>query len=384
VAAEVAASLVLLVGAGLFLRSFQRLSAIDPGVETAGVAAMLVAASPTRYPTPDEQRAVFDRITQRVAALPGVQAVGLCDCRPPDYGRSAGRVEVEGGTTDVREMPNAFQLRAGANYFAALRIPVLAGRAFTATDRAGAPAVVVVNETFARRHLGAAAPATAIGRRVSFGSEEWRTVVGVVADVHYDGLAAPVDPTVYYPFAQDPFLGMEMFVRASGDPMRLIPSIRAAVLEIDPELPVSRVRAVAADVARSIAAERFNTVLLSLFAAIAFALAAIGIYGVVAYGVTQRRHEMGVRIALGAQRRDVVRLVVTRALRPVTAGVLLGLATAVAATRVVQGLLYGTSAQDPATYAAVAALLLGIGAVAAYAPSRRAAAADPVSALRAE
>lgn len=166
--------------------------------------------------------------------------------------------------------------------------------------------------------------------------------------------------------------------------MRLIPSIRAAVLEIDTELPLSRVAAVEADVAKSIAGQRFNTVLLALFAGIAFALAAIGIYGVVAYGVTQRRHEMGVRIALGAQQRDVVRLVVVRALRPVAAGVALGIAVAVMATRVAQGLLYGTSPHDPATYTAMAALLLVVAALAAYAPSRRAATADPVSALRAE
>ncbi|MFN2566143.1 MAG: ADOP family duplicated permease [Gemmatimonadaceae bacterium] len=385
VAAEVAASLVLLVGAGLFLRSFQRLSDVDPGVEPAGVAAMLVAVSPTKYADAERQRAVFARITERVAALPGAHAVGLCDCRPPAYGRTAGAMRVEGGATSIAEMPNAFQLAADGGYFAALRIPVLAGRAFTSADRAGSLPVVVVNRTFARRHLGAAADgAAAVGRRVAFGDTVWHRVVGVVADVHYNGLAAPVDPTVYYPFAQWPAPGMEMFLRTTGDPLRLVPAIRRAVLEVDSELPISRVAALEADVAKSIAGERFNTAILGLFAAIAFALAAIGIYGVVAYGVTQRRHEMGVRIALGAQRRDVVRLVVGRALRPVAGGVIVGLGAAIATTRVVRGLLYGTSPHDPATYAAVAALLTGVAALAAYAPSRRAAAADPVAALRAE
>jgi putative ABC transport system permease protein len=383
VAAEVAASLVLLVGAGLFLRSFQRLSAVDSGVESTGVVAMLAAASPTKYPDAERQRAIFDRITERVAAIPGVQAIGLCDCRPPDYARSAGSVQIEGGATDARELPNAFQIRAGANYFGVLRIPVLAGRAFTAADRAGAPLVVVVNRTFARRHLGTDA-AGAVARRVSFGADEWRTIVGVVDDVRYNGLAAPVDPAVYYPFAQDPFLGMEMFVRTAGDPLRVVPAIRRAVLDVDPELPISRVAALEADVAKSIAGERLNTTLLALFATIAFALAAIGIYGVVSYSVTQRRHEMGVRVALGAQRRDVIRLVVVRALRPVAAGVAIGLVAAVVTTRVAQGLLYGTSPHDPTTYAAMATLLLAVGALAAYAPSRRAATADPVSALRAE
>jgi predicted permease len=383
VAAEVAASLVLLVGAGLFLRSFERLRAVDAGVEPTGVVAMLVAASPTRYEEPERRRAVFDRIVEQVASIPDVHAVGLCDCRPPSYARSAGSVRIEGGTTDPRELPNAFQIRAGANYFGAMRIPVLAGRAFSAADRAGAPLVVVVNRAFVRRYL-TTEPASAVGRRVSFGGDDWRTIVGVVDDVRYSGLAAPADPTVYSPFAQDPFVGMEMFVRTGGDPLRVVPAIRRAVLEVDPELPISRVAAVEADLAKSIAGDRFNTAMLALFAAVAFALAVIGIYGVVAYGVTQRRHEMGVRIALGAQRGDVVRLVVTRALRPVTAGVVIGLAAAVAATRVAQGLLYGTSPHDPVTYGLVAVLLLGVGGLAAYAPSRRAASADPVSALRAE
>jgi putative ABC transport system permease protein len=274
-------------------------------------------------------------------------------------------------------------LRAGASLFAALRVPVLAGRTFTPTDREGSPLVVVVSRTFAQRHL-ARDPVAAIGRRLSFGGDDLRTVVGVVGDVRYSGLAEPPDPVVYFPFDQDPFLGMEMFVRATGDPMRVIPAVRRAVLEVDPELPISRISAVEADVAQSIASERFNTTMLALFGAVAFALAVVGIYGVVAYSVTQRRHEMGVRIALGAQRRDVVRLVVGRALGPVGVGVVIGLVLAIGATRVAQGLLYGTSPHDPATYAAVAVTLLSVGAVAAYAPSRRAARADPVSALRAE
>jgi putative ABC transport system permease protein len=345
--------------------------------------AMLVHASPGKYPDPERQRAIFERITERVAAIPGVQAVGLCDCRPPRYARSAGSVSIEGGTTDPRELPNPFQIRVGANYFGALRIPVLAGRGFSARDRAGSPLVVVVSRAFARRHLSLE-PAGAIGRRVSFAGDDWRTVVGVVDDVRYDGLAAPIEPVVYYPFAQDPFLGMEMFVRTTGDPLRVVSAVRRGVLDVDPELPISRVSAVDADLAKSIAGDRFNTAMLALFAGIAFLLAVVGIYGVVAYGVTQRRHEMGVRIALGAQRRDVIQLVVARALRPVTAGVAIGLAAAVMATRVAQGLLYETSPHDPVTYAAVALLLLVVGALAAYAPSRRAARADPVPALRAE
>ncbi|MDQ3950800.1 MAG: ABC transporter permease, partial [Gemmatimonadota bacterium] len=385
VVAEVAASLVLLVGAGLFLRSFQRLRAIDAGVEPSGVVAMLVAASPTKYPELVQQRQVFARIVERVAVLPGVRSVGLCDCRPPSYGRTAGSVRVEGGATDDRELPNAYQLRAGADYFGTLRIPVLAGRAFTAADRTGPTQTVIVSRTFARGHLGAGPDgAGAVGRRIAFGSDDWWTVVGVVGDVPYSGLAAPIDPVVYYPFERYPFVGMELFVRTDGDPASVVTSVRRAVLEIDRELPITRVATLDEALAESIAGERFNMLTLGLFAALAFVLAAVGIYGVVAYGVVQRRHEIGVRIALGAQRRDVIGLVVGRALRPVGVGVVIGLAAAGAETRVAQGMLYGVSPGDPATYATVAALLVAVAAAAAYTPGRRAARADPVEALRAE
>jgi putative ABC transport system permease protein len=386
VAAEVAVSLVLLVGAGLLLRSFERLRAVDPGVEPSSVATMLVAASPSKYPGPAEQRMLFAQVAERTAALPGVLAVGLCDCLPPDMVRSAGSVRLEGRTADAAAaLPVVDQIRVGANYFGALRVPVVAGRAFTETDRADAPAVAVVSETFARRHLaGGARGAGALGQRVSLDDEHWLTVVGVVADVHHDGLAAPADPALYVPFSQDPFPGMNLFVRTAGEPLDVVPSVRRAVLQLDPELPLARVATLDAVVAASVAGARFNTSLLAAFAALAFVLAAVGIYGVVAYGVTQRRQEMGVRIALGAPGAAVVRLVVGHALRPVWLGVGVGLAAAAGGARVLERLLYGTSAHDPRTYAVMAALLVGVAALAAYAPGRRAATADPLLALKGE
>jgi len=208
--------------------------------------------------------------------------------------------------------------------------------------------------------------------------------VGVVGDVRYGGLAGAIAPAVYYPFAQDPFPGMYMFVRAAGDPLAALPAVRRAVLDTDPELPVARVQSLEALMGSSIAARRFTTVLLGTFAAVAFALAAVGVYGVVAYGAAQRTREIGLRVALGARPSDVTRLVVWQGLRPSLVGVVLGLAGSVALSRALRGLLYGTSPRDPATYAGVAAALVAVASLAAYVPGRRAAAADPAAALRSD
>ncbi|GLC25181.1 ABC transporter permease [Roseisolibacter agri] len=393
VVAEVAASLVLLVGAGLLLRSFQRLNAVDPGVRPAGVLTALVLAAPMRYPEPERQRAVLTAVAERVAALPGVQAVGLCDCMPPENVRQAGSVAVDGSAPDA-PAPVVDQVRVGANYFGALRVPVRAGRAFTDADRAGSAPVAVVSEAFARRHLdagpGREGLTRALGRRISFDQTRWMTVVGVVGDVRYGGLATDAAPAVYYAFAQDPFPGMNLFVRgarADGsdpDPLALLPAVRRAALDVDPELPLARVATLDAVVHDSVARPRFQTTLLALFGALALSLAAVGVYGVVSYGVAQRRREMSVRLALGARHADLLRQVVRRALAPVWLGVLVGLAGAAAGARALSGIVYATSIREPATYVAVTATLVLAAAVAAYLPARRASRADPALALRAE
>jgi predicted permease len=304
---------------------------------------------------------------------------------PPDRVRQSGSVLVD-DADPAATRPVVEQTRADAGYFAALGVPVLAGRAFTDADRQGAPLVAVVNETFARRLLGVRGdPSGAVGRRLAiWGDSSWMTVVGVARDVRYAGLASPVEPAVYYHFAQDPFAGMFLFVRTGGDPLRLTAAVQRAVLAIDPELPVTQVRTLDARVTESIAAPRFQTTLLALFGALALALAVVGVYGVVAYGVAQRRREMGVRLALGARQSDVLRLVVAGALRPVWLGVALGLAGAAAGARVLGRFAYGTSVREPVTYAAVALLLVAVAAVASWVPARRAARADPVAALRAD
>jgi putative ABC transport system permease protein len=382
VTAEVGLSLVLLVGAGLLLRSFDRLRRVDTGVDASGVVTMLVVAPPARYQTPEKTNAFFDRVAEGVATLPAVQAVGLCDCLPPTDVRTTTSLVLDGPSRPTGELPLVNAIRVGGSYFAALRIPVLAGRAFTSVDRFGAPAVGVVNRTLAVKLLGSSAEA--LGRRVSYDGSNWVTIVGVVDDVHYEGLATPVMPAVYTPLAQSPEPGYNLIVRAAGDPMTIVPATRRVIAAVDPEVAPSFISSLEHAITDSLAGDRFNSVLLGTVAAIAFVLAAVGIYGVVAYGVTQRRREMGVRVALGAQGGDVVRMVVARSLRPVFVGVVLGLFVASLSVRVLQRMLYGTSVHEIDVYLLVTIGLIGVAALAAWLPGRRAAAADPMTVLRGE
>jgi putative ABC transport system permease protein len=385
VTAEVGLSLVLLVGAGLLLRSFDRLRHVDSGVDASGVVTMLIVAPPPRYPTPEKTIAFFDRVTEGVSTLPAVQAVGLCDCLPPAEVRTTTSLILEGESRTSGELPLVNAIRVGGSYFGALRIRALSGRTFTSADRLGAPVVGVVNRALATKLLGAGATgAAALGRRVSSDGSNWVTIVGVVDDVHYEGLAAPVMPALYIPLAQWPEAGYNLVVRATGDPMTLVPAIRRVIAGVDPEIAPSFISSLENAITNSLASERFNSVLLGAFAAIAFVLAAVGIYGVVAYGVTQRQREMGVRIALGAQGGDVVRMVVARSLTPVLAGVVLGLLVAAASARVLQRMLYSTNVHELDVYALVTVGLIGVAAAAAWLPGRRAAGADPMAVLRGE
>ena len=384
VSVQVATALLLLVGAGLLVRSYDRLSSVDPGIEASGVLTALIIVSPAKYSQPEMQRQTFDRILERVAALPGVRSVGLCDCMPPDVVRQGGSVTIEGGSEEAA-MPVVEQTRVHAGYFSALRIPIVAGRAFTAADRAGAPDVAMVNATFARRLLGATESlSAAVGRRISLDGENWMTVVGVAGDVRYAGLAAPVAPAMYYAFAQHPFPGMNLFVRTDGDPLVQVPAVQRAVLEVDPDLPLARVGSLEKGLAASVADQRLNTSLLGGFATLAAMLAALGIYGVVAHAVARREREMGVRMALGARPADVVRLNVRRGMQPVLVGIVLGIGLATAATRLLGSALYGTSPLDPLTYATAATVFALAAGIAAWIPSRRAGRADPAAVLRAD
>ena len=386
VTAEVSLSLILLVGAGLLLRSFDRLRSVDTGVDASGIASMLLMAPPPRYQTPEKRNAFFDRVTEGIATLPGVQSVGLCDCLPPNRVRSTTSLFVDGAASRaVGDLPLVNTVRVGASYFGTLRIRVLSGRAFTGADRQGASPVAVVNRTLARKLLGANATGlAALGRRVSYDAENWVTIVGVVDDVHYEGLATPVMPAVYTPVAQFPEPGYNLLVRVAGEPLGVVPAIRRVIGAVDPEVAPSYVTSLEGVIAESVAGERFSATVLGAFAGIAFVLAAVGIYGVVAYGVTQRRREMGVRMALGARGMDVVRLVIVGSLMPVLIGVAIGLVAAAMSTRVMQRMLYGTSVHEVGVYVIVTAGLLGVALMAAWLPGRRAARADPMVVLRGE
>ena len=275
-------------------------------------------------------------------------------------------------------------IAATPGYFDALRTPVLRGRAFHANEGTGAPPVVVVNRILADRLFPNQDP---VGRRLRLvnpeQSSEWRTIVGVVGDIQYSGLAEDLQPTIYTPFAQTPFLWLYAMVRASGDPTPLLASLRSIVPDVNPTLTAANIRLVEDVIASSAAEPRFNMLLVSGFAVLALLLAAVGISGVIAYSVAQRTHEIGVRMALGAATRDVIALVLRDGLVMAVTGVGVGLAGAAAVTRLLQTMLFGVGVRDPVTFAAGAMLLLMVALLACYLPARRALRVDPMTALRA-
>jgi putative ABC transport system permease protein len=273
-----------------------------------------------------------------------------------------------------------------AGFFEAMRVPLVSGRGFNALDDMRAPLAIIVNQAFVRRYFP---DGNALGRRFTYDDPtgetvRWLEIVGVVADVRRSGLAEPPRPEAYYPHGQFRARGLTFVVRTAGDPLALMPAVRAAVSELDPLLPVADVQTVAQTLAKSLAARRFVMLLLSAFAALALILASIGIYGVVAYLVTQRTREMGIRVALGAHRRDVLRLIIGQSLRNVAPGVVAGGIAALALSRLLRSQLFGVAPSDPLTFAAVAAVLIVVCMVASFVPAVRAARTDPLVALRQE
>jgi putative ABC transport system permease protein len=265
-------------------------------------------------------------------------------------------------------------------------VPLVAGRFFGPADTLDRPAVVIINETLARRYFPSVNP---VGRRLRDGGPErpdnpWMEIVGVVGDVKYSGLDAAAEPAFYLDYRQSPHTRRFVVLRAGSDPQALVSSIRAAVAAIDEDLPIGRFFTMDELLAASVAAPRFRTALVSVFAVVGLLLAAIGIYGVMAYAVAERTHELGLRVALGATSRDVMRLVLVEALALAAAGLAIGLLAAFAATRLITTLLFGVAPTDPATFASIAAVLLGTALVASYAPARRATRVDPMAALRCE
>jgi putative ABC transport system permease protein len=385
VVAEVALSLVLLIGAGLLIRSFIKILDTDLGFNPDNTMALEIRLPRDRYPQPAQRVNLYQELMQRVAALPGVAAVGLADGVPPG-GWSVGAVQIVGQPP----LPQSAQPRTGVlvtspGYFAAVGTPLRAGRLFTAQDDAQAPPVALVNEAFARRYF---ADGSAIGQRLIFADGRPNEVVGIVANTMNDDLDDAAEPVVYQPFAQRANRAMALIVRGQTNQTgrenvtQLTGSIRRELAALDADLPLSESKMLREHFRERSSPKRVITVLLGIFALLALVMAMVGLYAVMSFAVGQRTHEIGVRMALGAQARDVFLIVVQQGLRLIGLGVVLGLLGALAVTRVLSQILYGVTASDPMTYAAVAGLLLATALVACVVPARRATKVDPLVALR--
>jgi putative ABC transport system permease protein len=382
VVSEVALSLVLLIGAGLLIRSFARVLGDERGFDASRVLAVDLFL-PSAYWEPEKQIAFFTQLLERVERLPGVESAAVVSHLPLGGNNTNSALKIEGRTWPEDEAPFADDRLVSADYFRSLHIPILKGRAFTAQDREGSPRVAIINESLARRFFPNEDP---IGKRIDMNwkSKGWQEIVGVVSDIKHDGLDLPSNPAIYVPFLQASDSGMTLVVRSAGEPLGLVKAVREEVYRVDRNQPLARVRTMEDVVSESVGPRRFSMELLSGFAALALFLAAIGIYGVIAYSVTQRTHEIGIRMALGARRGDVLRLVVGQGLKPVGMGVALGLIVAWPLTRLLSGLLFQVSATDPWTFAGIPLLLAGVALCACYLPARRASRVDPLTALRVE
>jgi predicted permease len=384
VVSEIALSVVLVASAGLLVRSFVELNRIDPGFTSARLVVARVSAPEDGYADPDRRRALFARLLDRAASYPGVESVAAVNPLPLRDPLNGLAIRVEGQFEDMRRtLPSAdhYQMIT-PDYPRAMGIPLVDGRAFTDADRPGTPDVVLVSESLARKFWPAG---DAVGKRIGYPwPSPWLTVVGVVKDVKADSLTSSRTMTVYRPFAQAPITTMTVVARTSAQPALIADLLRATVAELDPNVPVSDVAAMEYVVASSMARPRFAMGLLSAFAAVALLLGAVGIYGVIAYAVSQRTREIGVRMALGATAGDTMWMVIRRGAMLAATGVALGTVGALVATRLFAGLLYGVSATDPATFATVALISGSVAILACYIPARRATRVDPAVALRAE
>jgi predicted permease len=391
VVVEVTLAAVLVLGGGLLIRSFIELQRVDPGFQPRGLLTMEISLPPASYPKPVQVAAFVDRLTDRLSALPGVEAAAVMNGLPPRREVDANDTTFEGVPMDPKGPPHNvdFWQFASRDYFRAMRIPLVAGRFFSAQDDPQGSGVAVINETLARTFYPGRNP---IGRRVKgYGAGgKWLTIVGIARDVKQQGLDQKTGTELYFLESQAPATvdgtpyTFYVVLRSPRDPMLLAGPARAEIRRLDPSLPVAHLQPMERVLGQSMARQRFVTLLVMLFALVALALAAVGTYGVLAYGVEQRTQEIGVRMALGAEVRGILAMVLRQGLGLVAAGLLLGLALAVVLRRVLASQLFGISPTDPLTLAGVAAILTLAAAAACYLPARRAAAIAPAVALRHE
>jgi putative ABC transport system permease protein len=391
VVGEIALALVLLTGAGLLIRSAIALNGVDPGFDPHGVVAGRVSLPAVAYETPEQVTGAFERIEERLAAVPGTASAALVSSAPLEGGGSNGLVP-EGRPLDISSSINSLMRLVTPSYFATMGIELVRGRGFTADDKHGAPLVMIINQTLAREAFPGQNP---IGKRIACcesgpdGSPNWKEVVGVVNDVHAQGLDQEPIPEFYLPMVQAPAAAwswtdrtMTIAARAQGDAISLMAPLRRAVAEVDPALPLYNLGTMQGRLMGSLAQSRFSTMLLTVFGAIALILAAIGVYGVISYGVAQRTQEIGIRMALGARQADVLSMVVRHGALLAAIGLGVGLAGGMALSQLLASLLFQVSPTDPPTFAVGTVVLSAVAVLAAALPARRAARTDPMVALR--
>jgi putative ABC transport system permease protein len=403
VISEVALALVLLIGAGLLIQSFARLLRVNPGFNPDRVLAVSLALPPSRYPTPQQSARAFTQLSARLAALPGVKSVGAASSVPLSGCCNNIPVSIEGRPPAPRgESETAVWNTVTPGYFHTMGIRLVQGRDFSESDarialplvrywpEAPYPArfndpqpqpVAVISETMARQYWPGTNP---IGKRFRILFSPWLTVAGIVSDVRHAALGGPPTPDMYLPHSQEPDVSMVMVIRTAGPPMELAASVRREIHAFDRDLPVDQMASMEQVIGKSVGRSRFNALLIGVFGAVALLLSLVGTYGVIAYGVAQRTHEIGIRAALGASATDVLSMILGRALRLTLAGVAIGVAGALALTRLLEGLLFGVTPTDPVTFIAISGLLAVVSLAASYLPTRRAMRVDPLIAMRAD
>ncbi|PYV37056.1 MAG: hypothetical protein DMG06_29080 [Acidobacteria bacterium] len=354
---ELALALLLMVGAGLLIQSFVRLVQVNPGFEARNVLTFNISLPDLKYS--EEKRIDFYRqLLERIRALPGVHSEGAISPLPLSGNGWGATFQIQGHLTPINEQPQTAFRVITPGYFTTMRIPVLKGRDFNSRDDAKTPSVIIVNQTLASRFFPNRDP---IGERIEAPLDGiMREVVGVVGDVKHESLRTEAGPEVYIPLAQRPTTFMAVVVRTETDPKTIIASVRNEVRTLDKDLPIFDVRTLDQYLGLSLTQSRFSTVLFCIFAGLALVLTEVGLYGVISYSVAQRTHEIGIRVALGAQQDDVLRMVLSQGLRLVSIGMGIGLAAALALTRALSSFLFGVTATDPATFMIVSALLAAV------------------------